>query len=239
MDYRLSNLADVIRKWGRGVVFYAHNTPAYDPAADAPPPGVRWTPGLGNPLYLAHLGDTEGDIAVTPNAEVAMLTLPEHSGPAVHDAEYTGENPVIEFPLFLADPALLALVSPVGSAHAGASIRESVAEHTIVIFPEPLFVKRVSGKSLRKALSFSGGVWQLDGQALDAAQQTLLGVSFWLWRCFFNRPPRHFKGGHGNDSRAIETVSVQGMHHPDMSEGAMLYSTGDPADLDIDLEGGS
>lgn len=221
-NYNLLDLTTILRAIGRGVVFYA---PRWDRAT---------------PLALTHLGDTEGDITIATNPEVAGLTLPELSGPAMHDADYTGENPTVEIPLFLADPALLAIVSPIGAAGAGATRRRKVAEYTLAIFPEELFlVNNEAGAPERKQLAFAAGEWTLDGVALTADQLAILGQATWIWRGFFNRPPRSFKGGAGDAKKAIETVSFQGMHHPGMPEGQMLYTIGDPAAADINLDGES
>lgn len=221
-NYNLLDLTTILRSIGRGVVFYA---PRWDGAT---------------PLALTHLGDTEGDINIATNGEVSGLTLPELTGPAMHEADYTGENPTIEMPLFLADPTLLAIVSPIGSNAAGATRRRAVAEYTFAIFPEALFlVNNEDGAPERKQLRFVAGVWTLNAVALTTDQLELLGQSFWLWRGFFNRPPRSFRGGAGDARKAIETVSVQGMHHPGMPEGNMLYTAGDPADHDINIEGAS
>ena len=221
MDLNLLDLADVVRSFGRGVVF---QSPVWDPAT--------------GPLALTHLGDTEGDIMVNTNPEVAGLTTPELTGPAFHEGDYVGENPVVEIPLYLTDPALWAICSPSGSAHAGRSRRGSVAERTLVIFPEQLFlVTDPQGIVARETLVFTGTGWTLGGDALTAAQLALLDSSFWLWRGFFNRPPRRFLGGAGDARKNIETVSFQAMQHPDMPEGPGLYTTGDPADSSINLDG--
>jgi hypothetical protein len=223
-SYSLLDLSQVIRSWGRGVVFRA----------------PKWSPGDG-PLSLTHLGDTEGDINIATNGETAGLTVPELTGPAVHEFDYTGENPVIEIPLYLTDPTLLALVSPSGSAQAGRSRRSAPVEHTLAIFPEPLFLVTdpTTGIVTSGTLELSGGSWTLDSVALDAAQLTFLDMSFWLWRAVFTRPPRKFHGGAGDARKNIETVSAQGMHHPDMPEGMHLYTMGDPTALGIDIEFGS
>jgi hypothetical protein len=224
MDLNLLNLNNVVRSWGRGVVFR----------------GPIWTPGLGDPLVLTHLGDTEGDIAVQTNAQVEGLTTPELTGAAMHEADYVGENPTVEIPLYLADPTLRALVSPAGSRSGGRSRRSAVAEHTLAIFPEQLFLApNVAGEMQAYQLEFTAGEWLINGEAIDAAQEQLLGFSVWLWRGFFSRPPITFKGGAGDERKTIETVTFQVMHHPDMPEGHHLYTIGDPAAADIDVEGGS
>lgn len=213
----LLNLADVLRTYGRGVVFR----------------GPRWDPDSGAPIVLSHLGDTEGDIAFAPNAEVAGFTLPELTGPAMHEATYTGENPTLEIPIYLADPALLATVSPKGSGSAGRSSRTTPVEHVLAIFPEALFGEN------REALVHNAGDWTLGGVPLTAAQLALLDTALWLWRGFFNRPPRRWLGGAGDASKNIESISFQVMHHGGMPEGHKLYTLGDPNEAGIDLEGGS
>ena len=218
----LASVASVLASYGRGVVFYAD----------------KWDPAVGA-LTMSQLGVTEGDIVVTPNGATAGLTIPELTGPAVHEMDYLGENPVVEIPLYLADPALIAICSPSGSAHAGRSRRGPVKEYTLAIFPEGLFLEAdAEGIVSDKTVAFAtDGSWTFDGAALSAAQQQLLDASFWLWRCVFNRPTRRFRGGAGDDKKNIETVSTQTMHHPDLGEGHHIYTTGDPFASGIDLNG--
>lgn len=211
----LLDLADVLRSYGRGVVFYA---PRWDNAS---------------PLTLAHLGDTEGDIVFNPNAEVSGLTLPELTGPAMHEGTYTGENPTLELPIFLADPALYSVLAPRNSAHAGRSARSAVTEYTIVVLPEALF------GAARAELAYTGGAWTLGGVALTSAQEALLDAAVWFWRGYFNRPSRRWLGGAGDAAKNIEQVTFNVMHHPALPEGHKLYTTGDPSASAIDIEGGS
>lgn len=219
----IPNLNDVLRAVGRGLLFYAG----------------RWDPALGDPLAITHLGDTEGDIVFTPNAEIKELTTPELTGGAAHEADYMGEKPTLEFPLYLADPALLAIVSPIGTASAGRTMRSSVQEYTLVVFPETLFKVVTDGVASRGVLKFSAGAWTLDDVALDAAQLAMLDQAIWLWRGYFSRPPRRMRGGGGDDSKNIESVTFQVMQHEAMPEGHQLYTQGNPFDYAIDLDGGS
>lgn len=222
MDYNLLDLNQIVRSWGRGVVMYA----------------PKWNP-IG-PLNLTHLGDTEGDISIATNPELALLTVPELTGPAGHEVDYTGENPTVEIPLYVTSPAMHALIGPTGQASAGRSRRSAPVEYTIAIFPEGLFlVPDGDGIVQSETLTFAAGVWTLGGNPLSTDQETLLDSAFWLWRAVFSRPPRTFHGGAGDARKNIETVTVQGLHHPDMPEGHHLYTTGDPADSGINLEGTS
>lgn len=221
-NLNLLDVSSILATYGRGVVFYAD----------------KWDPATGA-LTLLQLGITEGDIVVTPNSSVAGLTIPELTGPAVHELDYLGENPTIEMPLYLADPALIAICSPSGSAHAGRSRRGPVHEYTLLVIPEALFLAADGdGIVTDYTVAFDGaGAWTANGVALTDEQTRLLNVSFWLWRAVFNRPTRRFRGGAGDDKKNIETVSVQTMHHPDMPEGHHIYTTGDPFEFAIDLNG--
>ena len=222
-NLNLASVAALIVSYGRGVVFYA----------------PKWVPADG-PLVMTQLGVTEGDIVVTPNGATAGLTIPELTGPAKHEMDYLGEDPVVEIPLYLADPALLAVVSPSGSAHAGRSRRGPVKEYTLAIFPEALFLSTdAEGIVTEKTVSFDAitGAWKFNAIALTPDRVAMLAASLWLWRTVFNRPPRRFRGGAGDDKKNIETVSTQALHHPDLPEGHHLYTTGDPFLSDIDLNG--
>jgi len=229
MDFNLINLQDVLRQIGRGTVWYAHD--GTDEAVGDP---TVWD--AASPLRLAQLGDTEGDISFNPQGSVATLTLPELSGDAIHEAISTGDNPQLDIPLFLADPDLLTIVSPVGQAGGGYLRVRDTEKRTIVVFPETLFRDAANEY---QTLSFSGGDWTLNGAALDDAHQTLLGRAIWIWRAYFDRPESSFLGGHGDDGKNIVTVSCHATIHPDLPEGQRLFTIGDPADYAIDIEGGS
>lgn len=219
MDAQMQDLNAVARSFGRGVVFYS----------------PKWN--VAEPLELIHLGDTEGDVNVSANAEVAVMTLPELSGPAPHEADYTGEAPTIEIPLYLADPTLLAVVSPGGSAHAGRTVRRPATEYTLVVIPERILIAEDLSRGV---LNFAAGVWTFDGEALTEDQVLGLGQSFWAWRGFFSRPARRFLGGAGDARKQIEAVTFQLMQHPDLPEGHQLFTTGNPylaSPTPIDLDG--
>src|SRR5690606_2840212 len=228
----LLNLQTLLRKVGRGVILYAHDG-TFIPNTTVRNP-VRWDPNT-TAMQLAHLGDTEGEIIKQPNFTVANLTLPEISGDAVYEATALGENPVVDMPLFLADPNLFRLVTPTGSPHAGLERVQDVAERTIVIMPERLF-KRPNAPGYGTLQYVTGGTWTLDGVELTPAQQTLLDLSVWIWRGYFSRPPRRFRGGHGDEAKNIEVCQFTAMMHPDMPDGHHLYTSGNPSDSGIELE---
>lgn len=224
MLYNLLDLASLVRSWGRGVVCRA---PVWD--------GV-------SPLELTHLGDTEGDIVVNTNPAIAGLTTPELTGPAIHEADYEGESPSIEIPMYMTDPAQRAIVSPSGIQSAGRRRRTPAAEHTLVLFPEALFLlpqDPITGSINVGTLSYTMATgWQFEGAALSPAKELLLGETFFAWRGYFSRPPRSYKGGAGDARKNIETVTFQLMHHASMPDGHHLYTIGDPTSAGIDLEAG-
>lgn len=222
MDFSLMNLNTVVRSLGRGVIFRA----------------PVWVPG--SPLPLVHLGDTEGDIVINKNPTMAALTTPELTGAAPREMDYVGEAPTIEVPMYITDPVLNALLSPSGLASAGRSRRSAPNEHTIVIFPEQMFLEPDGDGVVQSYnLGINSGVWTLDGNPLTAAQEAYLGMAFWAWRVVASTPPSRFRGGAGDDRKNIEPVTFTVMHHDDMPEGHHLYTVGDPIGFDIQIEGGS
>jgi len=216
VNYTLLDLNSVVRAIGRGVVFYA---PAWN--------------GTQN-LALTHLGDTEGEITVELNESYNDLTLPELTGDAVHERRLAGENPVITIPLFLADPALRAIVSPTGSASGGYMRQRPVTEYTLAIFPEELF-RDANGDFAQ--LTFDGTAWKIGGQALTPEQERLLGLSVWFWRGHFQKPGITFRSEDGG--KLVLQVNFQVMPTKlatsVIPEGERLYTLGDPADKDIDI----
>lgn len=229
-EYVLLNLEDILRRIGRGVIFFATATQA---EADRDP--IRWD-GTTE-LFLKHLGDTEGDISLVPSGEVANLTLPEISGPAPLEAVHLGEAPALEFPLFLVDPDLLPIIAPRGSQHAGYQRVCDVTDLTLVVFPETLF--READCAFNTLAYTTAGGWTLGGVALTPAQLTRLELALWLWRGYFERPTLIWRGGHGDEGKNIETVRFVSMMHSDMPDGHLLWTRGDPNTFGIDLEGGS
>jgi hypothetical protein len=215
MNVSLRNLQDELRAIGRGVVLIAEG---------------GWKPG--EKIVLRHLGDTEGDISVAANESYVHMTLPELTGPAKHASFVEGEDPVITLPLFIADPEIRAVISPTGSASGGHSRRRPVKTHTLVIIPEELFFDAEA--DTYGALSFDAGVWKVNNKALTADQQRLLDLSFWAWRGFFNRSAIPYR--HSDAGKTVESVSFQLMVAPAMPDGHQLYTVGDPADADIDID---
>lgn len=223
MDYSLLDLSSQIRAIGRGVLFYAD----------------KWD-GQTN-LTLTHLGDSEGDIEVALNEEYSHLILPELTGAAKHKSYVSGEDPVISIPIYFADPALRAIVSPTGNASGGYQRRRPVKEYTLVIFPEELFYDATDDeyKDLTVTTDSAGdATFLVGGQPLTAEQTKLLGLSMWFWRGYFTKPGPLFR--HEEGGKAVQTVSFQVMTS-DLTaqiipDGERLYTLGDPSEKGIDIE---
>lgn len=216
MNFTLANLQDQVRAIGRAVVMIAP---------------TRWEPGTK--IALQHLADTEGDISVAKNESYVHLQLPELTGPAKHESYVEGEDPVITMPIFIASPDTRALITPTDHASGGYSRRRKVKSRTLVLFPEEMFFDEASNTYQQLSYSDAGG-WELGGEVLTTDQERLLGLSMWFWRGYFTRPSIPFR--HGDAGKTVESVSFQVQHAAYMPEGHMLYTLGDPAESDIDID---
>lgn len=217
VNYTLLDLETQLRAIGRGVVFEAD----------------KWD-GATN-LALTHLGDTEGEITVEVNEELSHLTLPEVTGPAKHKSYVTGEDPVVTVPIFYADPDLRSLVSPTGNASGGYQRQRPVKEKTLVIFPEDLFLDRVT--NTHKALTYDGTAWKLGTAALTTEQTKLLGLSMWFWRGYFAKAGPVFR--YEDAGKAVQPISFQVMQSDvaiaKIPDGERLYTVGDPKAKNIKI----
>jgi hypothetical protein len=216
MAFDLLDLTVQDRTIGRASIFYATE---WDGAAD---------------LAMTHLGDTEGEISIDFGSEFSVLTLPELTGPAIHEAYQTGVNPVMSLPLYLADPALRAIVTPVGSGGGGYQRQQPVDTYTIWVVPEQLFIE--ANAQVTVDYTTAGG-WTVGGDAATAAQLALIDQSYWFWKVYFNFPPTTFR--HEDAGKAVDTVTVQAMH-TDLAlaaipDGNRIFTYGDPADSSIDI----
>lgn len=220
MDINLLNLEDQLRAIGRGVVLL-----------HAPDYGEAWD--FDSAIDLEHLGDTEGEIEPNVEEEYSELTLPEITGPRVHDRLLDGETVELTIPLFLADPTLRDTVSPTGSGSAGNQRQVRVREYTLVVMPEELFLDS-DGNS--QQVSFSGGEWTKAGQSLTESEQDLLGMSLWFWRGSFQRALPTF--AHADGGKSVTPVVFSIMDAPLAPNGHRAWTLGDASLVDgIDLEG--
>lgn len=206
--FTLTNLDNVSRQLGRGVVFYA----------------LKWN-GTA-PLTMTHLGDTEGPITVNPNSSLSTLTAPEVRGTQILSAYEDGLSPTIDMTLFLATAAMRDIVSPTGSGSMGYTRRRPVTEYTIAIFPEQLLWDPTT--STYKVLGHTAaGGWTLNAVALSAEQTRLLGLSVWAWRGHWTRPPITYN--HADAGKSVDSVQFQVMADDTKPDGEQLITLGSPA----------
>lgn len=219
MSMSLLDLTAQTRTIGRASVFYVS----------------KWDGTTKLQDTLTHLGDTEGEISLAPNDEYSDLTLPELTGPAIHERYLSGLNPVLSIPIYLADPDIRAILTPAGSGSAGYQRRQSVTEYTLVIFPEQLFIE----SNVQVAVDFTTpSAWTVGGDAATAAQLALIDQSIWFWRGHFSFAPLTFR--HEDAGKAVDTVNFHVMH-ADIStsyipDGQRLFTLGDPADVSIEID---
>jgi hypothetical protein len=183
-------------------------------------------------LELDFLGFTEGEISVALNEEFQNLTLDEYTGSLSHKAFVQGEAPVVTIPLFTGDASLRAILSPTGVASGGFGRQLPVAERTLVIIPEELFLS-ANGQTLLE-LEYNSGTsqWELDGVALNSGQDRLLGQAFWGWRGYFSKPDVVYR--HADAGKSVDEVTFTLMYQDLAPNGARAYHIGDPLEIGVD-----
>jgi hypothetical protein len=207
--FDLLDLTTQIRAIGRASVFYEAGAFAF--AAG------------GTDVTMVHLGDTEGDIEIANNDEYSDLMLPELTGPAIHERNITGENPVVTIPLYVADAAVRAIVSPTASASGGFWRQRAVTEYKIWIVPENLFIE---ANAQAQVTYDKVATWQVGGDAATAAQLNLLDQSIWFWRGHFTPAKPIYR--HPDAGKVVQPISFQPMFNLTMPDGDGLYTVGRP-----------
>ncbi len=206
-NYDLLDLTAQIRSIGRASVFYASGAFA----------------GSGTDLAMTHLGDTEGEISVEANPEYSGLTLPELTGPAEHEKYVTGMAPTVSIPIYAADPALRAILSPTGSGSGGYQRRRAVTEYTLVLFPEQVFIEADAQVTLGYT---TAGDWTVGGDAASAAQLALLDLAIFFWRGHFEPAMPVYR--HEDGGKVVQEVAFNTMHNSAMPDGHHLFTIGRP-----------
>lgn len=220
--YTLLDLTAQLRAIGRASVFYAASPYTY---AASP---------TGADLTLIHLGDTEGEVTIEANEEYSDLTLPELTGPAIHERYFAGENPVVTLPMYAADAALRAILSPTGSANGGYQRRRAVTERALVLIPEQVFIDSDNAQAPLVATNTAGTVaWTVGGVAASQAQLDLLDLSIWFWRGHFTRAMPSYR--HEDGGKVVQSVSFQAMHNASMPDGHHLFTIGRPEEADTPI----
>lgn len=208
-SYNLLDLTTLVRAIGRASVFYAAGAFDFDE--------------YGVDLALTHLGDTEGDIEIAANETYSDLKIPELTGEGIHERFVTGENPQVTIPIYCADAALRAIVSPSGSASGGHFRQRRVTEYTLALIPEELFIE--SDAQVALAYTQAGG-WTVGGDAATTAQLNLLDLSVWFWRGHFTKSMPMYR--HGDGGKVVQSITFQAMYNLSMPDGDALYTVGRP-----------
>ena len=213
-SYSLVDYASQALSLGRAAVFYANY---WDGSTD---------------LALTHVGVTEQPITPPTEEAFSRLTLGELTGEAALEAYVMGPNgqPVFNFNVVDASAAAAALFSSTNTGSAGYRRRRAVTKHTLVLFPEQLFIE--SNAEVALAYTNTDG-WFVGGDAATVAQLTLIDLSMWYWRGFFYRALPTFTNEDG--SKATYQVSFEIMHDLTKPDGQQLWTRGDPADAGIDI----
>jgi len=183
-------------------------------------------------LELDFLGFTEGEISFALNEEFQNLTLDEYTGSLSHKAFVQGEAPVLTIPLFTGDASLRAILSPTGTASGGYGRQLPVAERTVVVIPEELFLSNNGQGTLELEYNSGTSQWELDGVALTAEQDRLLGQSLWVWRGYFSKPDVVYR--HADAGKSVDEVTFTAMYQPLAPNGARAYYIGDPLEIGVD-----
>lgn len=207
--FDLLDLTTQVRAIGRGSIFYEAGAFAFDAG--------------GTDVTMLHLGDTEGEISIELNDEYSELTLTELTGPAPHEKYLSGYAPQVTIPLYAADDALRAIVSPTGSAHGGYQRRRAVTQYKIGIIPEQVFIE--SNAQAQLTYDQVNG-WQVGGDAATAAQLALLDLAIWFWAGHFTGTPPMFK--HEDGGKVVQQVVFHAMHNDSMPDGHHLFTIGRP-----------
>lgn len=214
---QLGDLDSILASIGKAAVFYK---------------AAYWDFNSNLVTALLPLGFTEGPITMTPNESFQTLTLDEYSGAAPHKVTVQGEGPVLTIPLFTADPALRAILSPTGTASGGSKRQQPVVARTLVLFPEELFIDPsdpTGQDDLALTYDIAQDRWELGTAALTDAQEDLLGQSLWCWKGYFSKPPLTYT--HENVGKTVDECTFTLMYQVNAPNGHRLYTIGDPMDV--------
>ena len=169
---------------------------------------------------MEHIGTTEGPVDIGANPEYSELSI-EVTGPAALKRYLSGERPEFEIGVF-PNPANMGVFTPTGRGSAGQKRRRLVREHTLWVVPEELFLETdAAGNMTEVAVTYAGGSFLKDGNALSVAEQELVDMSILIWRADFSRLTPLYQHDDGGKSLKNVTVTVQqDLQKPD---GCQLY----------------
>jgi hypothetical protein len=180
---------------------------------------------------MEHIGTTEGEVDIDSSPEFSDLTI-EVTGPAILKRYLNGESPSFEIGLY-PDPEKMAVFSPSGMASAGTKRRRLVRSHTLWIAPEQLFL---DADQKEVAVTFSGGAFLKDGNALTDEEQDLVDMSIIVWKAQFGRlTPRY---SHEDGGKSLKTVPVNILQDLTKEDHCQLYMVlAEMESFDVDFEG--
>jgi hypothetical protein len=189
---------------GKAVIFHA---PHWD--------GVTPLFAAGGPLV--HLGTTEGELRIEPNAEYSELTLPESLGPSALKRYLTGTRPTFQVGLF-PDMDQMKAASPTGIASLGQESQYLITGRTLWVVPNELFYKEgPNGFRQPVTVVLDGGNWLKDGEPLTAEETRLLNISAVIWKADF--APLTPVYNHADGGKALVQLDVTVQHDLDRPEG--------------------
>lgn len=166
---------------------------------------------------LVHLGTTEGEIKIEPNAEYSELTLPENTGPAALKRYLTGTRPTFTLGLFPSKEQM-EVVSPTGVASLGMERQRLAKTYTLWIVPEALFLKPdANGFNQVVSVVLNNGVWEKDGDPLTAEEERLLHISSLIHKADFAPLTPLYK--HEDGGKSLTQVEVVVQHDFTKPEG--------------------
>jgi hypothetical protein len=184
---------------------------------------------------LVHLGTTEGPVEYEANETFSDLTI-EDTGPAIHESYLEGENVTFDLGLFPV-PELIKALSPTGTASAGFELRPLANRMTMWIVPQRLFIVYTANVPSKVPVTFSGGVFLKDGEALDTEAQRMLDSSRLFWKVRPGRLSERLSSEDGGKS--LVTTTMTGMQDFDKPNGCQIYlhlSEIDDYEYELDFE---
>jgi hypothetical protein len=180
------------------------------------------TDDLFDPAKLIHVGNTEGELDIEPNAEFSDLTL-EVTGPAILRRFLSGESPSFTLGVF-PSPSSLKLFSPTGRGSAGHGRRIPLREHTLWIEPEELFIgEDEEGLPVEVPVTWDGvgDAFLKDGEPLTESEQELADMSLVIWKATIERASPVYR--HEDGGKSLREITVNLLQDFARPEGCQLY----------------
>jgi hypothetical protein len=166
---------------------------------------------------LTYMGATEGPVTAALNPEYNETTFPEETGPAVHESDLMGENPVVTIPLILHNlETTYGVVSATGEPSGGQFGHVPAVETSLLIVPVRQWPTTGAG------VSYDGSAWDPVG----IQRSNWFGIT----RGYFNKTGVGWEQDGGN--KRIQEVEFRGLYDHDeyIPEGLRSYFIGDPVE---------